>query len=357
MKTSNKISINRKAMKTSISYILVLISIIFISPLSAQQMGVNTETPDPQAILDITSSNKGLLIPRMTNSSRPAGVNGLMIYNTTTNAYNFFENGNWRTPAYPWSYTTNGNPYVEDNNVGIGESNPQYKLDIKSSSSSLLRLHRNSSGVSTIAFSNSNNGMTLGMASNGDFIVGKTTSIDQNLLKIEDTGDAGELLVKSQLGGIVPSGGIIMWSGSTIPEGWVLCNGSNGTPNLQNRFIQGGSIGQIGGTGGSASNSHTHSVNPPNTTSTTSGAHDHTVNPGSFDAVFYTGPGSTTKAGNISFNLPGSFTHASVNVPTTTSSEHTGHTHDVNIGSFTSGGASTNENRPPYYVLAFIMKK
>jgi len=39
----------------------------------------------------------------------------------------------------------------------------------------------------------------------------------------------------------VPVGGIIMWSGliSAIPGGWVLCNGLNSTPNLQNRFIVG----------------------------------------------------------------------------------------------------------------------
>ena len=35
------------------------------------------------------------------------------------------------------------------------------------------------------------------------------------------------------------SGMILMWSGSvaTIPTGWVLCNGSNGTPNLTDRFV------------------------------------------------------------------------------------------------------------------------
>lgn len=39
--------------------------------------------------------------------------------------------------------------------------------------------------------------------------------------------------------GLVPSGGIIMWSGSiaSIPTGWFLCNGSNSTPDLRNRFI------------------------------------------------------------------------------------------------------------------------
>lgn len=41
-------------------------------------------------------------------------------------------------------------------------------------------------------------------------------------------------------GAIVPSGLICMWSGSAsaIPTGWALCNGSNGTPNLSDRFIK-----------------------------------------------------------------------------------------------------------------------
>ena len=54
--------------------------------------------------------------------------------------------------------------------------------------------------------------------------------------------------------GSVPSGVIVMWSGSiaSIPTGWVLCNGSNGTPNLTDRFViaadQSGSY-QVGSTG------------------------------------------------------------------------------------------------------------
>lgn len=39
--------------------------------------------------------------------------------------------------------------------------------------------------------------------------------------------------------GNVPVGGIVMWSGTiaTIPAGWHLCDGTNGTPDLRNRFI------------------------------------------------------------------------------------------------------------------------
>ncbi len=46
-------------------------------------------------------------------------------------------------------------------------------------------------------------------------------------------------LVKEVVAAPVPVGGIIMWSGDTdaIPEGWRLCNGDGGTPNLSNKFI------------------------------------------------------------------------------------------------------------------------
>ena len=67
---------------------------------------------------------------------------------------------------------------------------------------------------------------------------------------------------------MVPRGAIIMWSGSlaNVPAGWALCDGSNGTPDLRDRFIFGWTEGvDPGGTGGSSThshvmNSHYHSV-------------------------------------------------------------------------------------------------
>jgi hypothetical protein len=51
----------------------------------------------------------------------------------------------------------------------------------------------------------------------------------------------------------VPSGGIIMWSGSigSVPSGYYLCDGTNGTPDLRDRFVVGsGSTYAVGNTGG-----------------------------------------------------------------------------------------------------------
>ena len=51
----------------------------------------------------------------------------------------------------------------------------------------------------------------------------------------------------------IPAGGIIMWSGSigSIPSGYYICDGNNGTPDLRDRFVVGsGNTYAVGNTGG-----------------------------------------------------------------------------------------------------------
>jgi hypothetical protein len=135
------------------------------------------------------------------------------------------------------------------------------------------------------------------------------------------------------------AGMIIIWSGSTgsIPSGWVLCNGSNGTPDLRDRFvIAAGSTYAVGATGGSADAivvSHTHTA-----TSTV------------------TDPGHTHTASGIS-NLGGgsnAFNWSSGASTQTTNSATTGIT--VSTSNATAGTSGTGANLPPYYALAYIMK-
>ena len=67
---------------------------------SGQSVGVNNTgaNPDPSAQLDINSTSKGLLIPRMTSAQRQAIVspaNGLMVFDVTTNSNWVFRNNSW----------------------------------------------------------------------------------------------------------------------------------------------------------------------------------------------------------------------------------------------------------------------
>jgi len=63
----------------------------------AVKVGIGTTIP--QGALDVTSTTGALIVPRMTSAQRDAltAVNGMIIYNTSTNQFNFYENGAWVT--------------------------------------------------------------------------------------------------------------------------------------------------------------------------------------------------------------------------------------------------------------------
>ena len=142
----------------------------------------------------------------------------------------------------------------------------------------------------------------------------------------------------------VPSGGIIMWSGSvaSIPTGWFLCNGANSTPNLVNRFVlAAGSTYAVGATGGSTDlvvPTHTHAISI--TTGVESATHTHT-----FSAI-------------QSFSYGTEYPGGGFGGPQTnnTGTQSANHTHLVSGTSASTGVSPTNANLPPYYALAFIMK-
>lgn len=148
--------------------------------------------------------------------------------------------------------------------------------------------------------------------------------------------------------GVVPSGGIIMWSGSiaSIPTGWLLCDGTNGTPNLRDRFIVGaGSAYAVNATGGSAnavvvSHSHTATVTDP--------GHFHAP-PTGLNTPYLTNPFS----GDGSID---SSTVTGTNERNATTGNSGSKTTGITVSNSTEGVSGTNANLPPYLALAYIMK-
>ena len=190
-------------------------------------------------------------------------------------------------------------------------------------------------------------------------VTGTTTLLDDLILG-GSPGTSGQVVV-SQGAGNPPAWGnafvagmIMMWSGTiaTIPSGWLLCNGSSGTPDLRDRFIVGatsddagvaktnitGSLTQTGGSKDAIVVSHTHSITdtghvhaPPTGLNS-----PYLSNPfsgdGPIDSSFHTGPNERNA---VSGNSSSAVTGISIN---------------------STGSSGTNANLVPYYALAFIMK-
>jgi hypothetical protein len=61
-------------------------------------IGIGTTSPNANAILDVSSTTRAFMPPRMTTSQRDAITSptaGMMIYNTTTNVLNFYNGTIW----------------------------------------------------------------------------------------------------------------------------------------------------------------------------------------------------------------------------------------------------------------------
>lgn len=80
-------------MKKKIILLGLVTQLLLFANVDAQNMGINTTTPNASAILDVTSTTLGLLIPSTPTSTLPttlaASAPGLLFYNTTTKVFNF----------------------------------------------------------------------------------------------------------------------------------------------------------------------------------------------------------------------------------------------------------------------------
>lgn len=148
-------------------------------------------------------------------------------------------------------------------------------------------------------------------------------------------------------GRLIPVGVILMWSGTaaTIPDGWLLCDGTSGTPDLRDRFVMGAGGGQApGSTGGSAAISLAGAISE-------SGAHNHAITVANqisgvtlnkVNGAPVAGGGTQVVVRDASLADPG-HTHVA-----TTQEGSGAHTHDLDLDD-----ASTI---PPFLALCYIMK-
>ena len=328
------------------------------------QVGVNILTPHKSAAMQVespTGTAKGLLTPTMTTAQRMSittGTNvaadGLIVYDNQHRMHYYYNAGANRwlsmSPLTLSTPTTGSTTFPSGVittpsssatfSLGINKQNPSQALDVV--------------GNATVS---------------GNVSVGGNINV------------TGTLTVPGfPQNALVPAGIIVMFSGTLIPLGWAVCDGGtyNGltTPDLRGRFVIGvnnfaGTIsgtgqhlvfgnggltpsnapndgttlnyGTIGNTGGENGHTLLSSESGSPAHSHTSPPHGHGTNNGVFS-------NSANSSGTTCFELGVSECCTNYQTPTLGNVS-------VTIDNSTPQNASvTHENRPPYYVLAYIIK-
>lgn len=210
-----------------------------------------------------------------------------------------------------------------------------------------------------------------------------TQSVRDNFQTMKDEIEA----LQGEVGGALPAGIIVGWSGSigTIPEGWALCDGANGTLDLRDNFVRAATnAGDHLATGGNSTlaltqvtmANHTHTLNSTGAhthpvTLNGAGSHSHTVSmtdPGDHDHTFTRQSGSPDGGSGLGSAQPGSTSPLSSaaggHSHTVTATTSGLHSHSATSGSGGShghtiestGSGTPFDNRPQYYALFFIQK-
>ncbi len=145
--------------------------------------------------------------------------------------------------------------------------------------------------------------------------------------------------------GTIPLGGIIMWSGASVPAGWALCDGANGTPDLRGRFVLASGTGagltarMLGQTGGEQAHALTVSEMPSHAHAVADPGHGH-----NFTFHYSESGGWNGGAFQLTDRTPRG----------TGTTELLNNTTGISIQN--NGSGTAHNTMPPFYVLAFIMR-
>ncbi|MBN2778240.1 MAG: hypothetical protein JXR36_11390 [Bacteroidales bacterium] len=361
------------------------------------QVGINTTSPNNNSILDLDSNNKGLLIPRLTKAEMSAldatltlTDAGMLVYCTELNLFCYYNGTDWISmPAWGQKVDLsdptaeqNISPTIMNSNsgVGIGTTDPQSKFTV----------------VGNLAVGKDSIAPTNGAYINGKVRMGVNAGIDNQLEVGGSINAKGK--IKENGYDLVPAGTIVLWYGSTgsIPEGWAWCNGGTATweaggnfttPDLSGRFVMGAGERQLikrdstgnfvsydsdstfstGQRGGADKVELTRGEMPAHDHTTKEYSHRHGFNPDLDDEVFGNNcgddddeaialGGEDTTPDSYSSPISGQWEDNDyfpvLKNKITYAFDQDTHNHDVHY----KGSNNSHENRPPYYVLAYIIK-
>lgn len=194
-------------------YLFAIIILSQFSSIAQNGIAINSDgsAPDPSAILDVKSTTRGLLIPRLSDTQRLAiasPAQGLMVFQYTNSLQNprgfyVYELDSWKLlakseeiPVANWQKVDDEKQYSLTTRIGVGEQNPDAMVHIKNDPNTVLSM-RLEAGVPMIDFYSLQNGINYGsgriFGSGGDFTIGTGLGNGANRLKFELGGGAKAL--------------------------------------------------------------------------------------------------------------------------------------------------------------------
>ncbi len=127
----------------------LLISLILASNFSFAQLGINADNtaPSTNAMLDVKSTTKGVLIPRV-GADLASPSEGLLYYNTTGHNFRYYDGTAWQNALFGNQWNINGTSISYSlGNVGIGTNAPVSPFDLFHPTNAIMYFHNNFSGT------------------------------------------------------------------------------------------------------------------------------------------------------------------------------------------------------------------
>lgn len=194
---------------------------------AAQNVGIGTATPNATAQLDVASSNKGFLLPRMTVFDRvlianPA--NGLLVYDTTSNRMYLYQNGSWQyfiNDSYWRTSSTRNWVYNTTDSIGIGTTTPTNRLDVNGNIRSRDDVLADGRVIATGVVSGSALQTPGNLAVAGIGIVSGNFTTNGNTTLNGDVTSTGDLIVDNI------TATLQLKNGSNVNKGFLQLSGDN----------------------------------------------------------------------------------------------------------------------------------
>ncbi len=304
------------------SFFLTSLTLIFKLSLLQAQVGIGTNTPNSSAQLEVSSTNKGILFPRMTSAQRTSiasPTNGLYVWDTNTKSLWYYDGATWVNTISEATFGDIKSGFQNNDHSGW------IKLDGRA--------------VNTLTASQQSIAVSLGF----------TTSLPN--------ASTSYLVQNGNSMGAVTGANTVTLTQANLPN--VNFTGTAASAGDHAHTTDPAAISSVSG------GSHAHIVDPPNTNTSTNGWHQHAM---SFQNDDYNGMGGgnsgleddagswysrwTDGAGDHNHGVDisafwsqtdGNHVHT-VDVPATTSTTNGAHTHSVSVSS---GGSATPLNIAP----------